>query len=94
MFDRRVANGFGVASLLLSLSFWFALLPKSAPGVRLIHWGVGTHMALWGVAFLFSLVPVLKGSRRWMVAMILPFLNLLFLVLVIGIGEWMASRPG
>jgi hypothetical protein len=94
MLDKRVANAFGVASLLLSLCFWFALLPKSVPGVRLIHWGVGAHMALWGVAFVLSMVPVLKGSRWWMVAMILPFLNFIFLVLVIGIGEWMASRPG
>jgi hypothetical protein len=94
MFDKRVINSFGVASLLLSLSFWFALLPKSVPGVRLIHWGIGTHMALWGVAFLLSLVPILKGSRWWIVAMILPFLNLIFVVFIIGVGEWMASRPG
>jgi hypothetical protein len=94
MSTRPLANTFGVASLLLSLSFWFALLPKYVPGVRLVHWGIGTHMALWGGAFLLSLVPVLKGSRWWIVAMILPFLNFIFLVLVIGIGEWMASRPG
>jgi hypothetical protein len=51
-------------------------------------------MALWGGAFLLSLVPVVKGSRWWIVAMILPLFNLIFLVLVIGVGEWMASRPG
>jgi hypothetical protein len=49
-------------------------------------------MALWGGASLLSLVPAIKGSRWWIVAMILPLLNLVFLVLVIGGGEWMASR--
>jgi hypothetical protein len=90
MLDKRLANSFGLASLLLSLIFWFALLPARVPGVRLIHWGVGTHMILWAVAFLLAVVAVLKGSRRWAVAMILPFLNLGFLILIIGVGEWMA----
>ena len=47
-------------------------------------------MILWAVAFLLAVVAVLKGSRRWAVAMILPFLNLGFLILIIGVGEWMA----
>ena len=91
---KRLANCLGTASLLLSLSFWFALLPRSVPGVRLIHWGIGVHMTLWGIAFLLALVPVVKGSRGWLVAMVLPLLNLAFLVFVVGVGEWMASRPG
>lgn len=95
MFDKRMVNSFGVASLLLSLSSWFAFLPKSIPGVRLVRsGGVGTHVVLWGVALLLSLPAVLKGSRWWVVAMILPFLNFVLVVLVIGLGEWMASRPG
>jgi hypothetical protein len=89
-----MANALGGISLLLSLSFWFALLPTSIPGVRFVHWGVGTHMALWLVAFVLSLVPVVKGSRWWLIAMVLPFLNFVFVVVVTGIGEWMASRPG
>jgi hypothetical protein len=93
MSTKSLANSFGVASVLLSLSFWFAFLPKSVPGVRLVYWGIATHMALWGGAFLLSLVPAVKGSRWWIVAMILPLLNLTFLVLVISGGEWMASRP-
>ena len=94
MFDRRLANSFGIASLLLSLLFWFAMLPASVPGVRLIKWGVGTHLILWAAALLLALVPVLKGSRRWIVAMLLPFLNLIFVIVIIGLGEWIASRPG
>ncbi len=94
MLDRRLANGFGVASLVLSLSFWFALLPSSVPGVRFLSWGLGTHLILWGAAFLLALVPVGKGSRRWIVAMLLPFLNLAFLIFIIGMGEWICSRPG
>lgn len=94
MSERRLCNIFGVASLLLSLLFWFALLPKSVPGVRFIHWGVDVHLILWAVAFVLALVAVAKGSRRWVIAMVVPLINLGFLVFIIGVGEWMASRPG
>jgi hypothetical protein len=91
---KRSSNAFGVASVLISLSFWFAFLPKSIPGVRFVSWGIGVHMILWGVAFLFALVPVIRGSRWWTVALLLPFLNLLFVILIAVIGEHIASGPG
>jgi hypothetical protein len=94
MLTKRVANCFGVASLVLSLSFWVGFLPQSVPGVRLINWGVGTHIILWGVAFLLALVPVVKVSRRWIVALLVPVLNFIFFITIIGLGERMASRPG
>jgi hypothetical protein len=89
-----IANGCGVLSIALSLLFWFALLPTSVPGVGFIRLGVGVHLVLWAIAFVLAVIPVSKGSRWWILAMILPFANLAFLVIVIGLGEWISSRPG
>jgi hypothetical protein len=91
---KRLANSLGAVSVLISLSFWFAFLPQSVPGVRVLQGvSVTVYMALWVIALLLALVPVATGSRWWIVAVILPFINILFVIAVVGIAEWMASRP-
>ncbi len=61
MLTKRAANCFGVVSLVLSLSFWVGFLPQSVPGVRLINWGVGTHIIPLGSCILARLSARRKG---------------------------------
>src|SRR5216117_580643 len=92
---QRLSNAVGVLSILISLSFWFASLPQIVPGVHLLNGvSITTYLLLWIVAFILALIPVSRGSRWWILALLLPFMNLGFVVLVALIGEWMASRPG
>lgn len=90
---REFVNMMGIASLFLSLLFWFALLPKTIPGVHAVHWGISTHVKLWGGAFFLSLPALRRGSRWWIVATLLPLFNVIFVILVVNVGEWLASRP-
>jgi len=93
--NQRLYNALGIVSVLISMSFWLAYLPGSVPGVRLLNAvSIPTYMILWIIAVVLALLPLASVSRWWIIAVLLPFANALFVIAIALLGEWMASRPG
>jgi hypothetical protein len=40
---------------------------------------------------MLAIVPVATRSKWWIIAMLLPVSNFLFVIAIVVIGEWMAS---
>ncbi|HKE31650.1 MAG TPA: hypothetical protein VKD65_07995, partial [Candidatus Angelobacter sp.] len=84
-----VGKAYGYASLVCSLSFWI-LGPLSAVGalpeieLSFKTWAV-IWLAIWTLGFVLAVIAVLRVSRLWAIAAILPLANVLLIDYIMSV---------
>jgi hypothetical protein len=88
---KTIANVIGCVSLVLSLGFWLLLCYGSArehfarehfmQGMKILF-----HVwePVWVLGFVLSLAAAVVGSRRWLLATLLPIISFLVSVVVLA----------
>ncbi len=78
---RRSSNVFGFGSLVISLLFWaFVYAVPLLPSLGRFKFPVELPATALFVAFLFGLVAAVRGSKWWLVALLLPLYGAVFLL--------------
>ena len=75
------SNAFGLASILISFSFWvFVYAVPWLPFLSKFKIPIGVPATILFAAFLLGLIAVFKGSKWWIVALVLPLYGAVFLL--------------
>jgi len=85
---KSAANGFGIASLVCSLSFWVLLGLSYIPGFpKSLDLSFNYWVAIWFAAIILALIAAARGNRRWAWAALLPLATFFFLIIFVNLRE-------
>ena len=87
MNSKSLANAFGYASLICSLSFWALLVLRLVPSFPKIDLSFNYWVAIWAVAVVLALVAAARGSGRWALAALLPLATFFLLIVLVHLRE-------
>jgi len=88
--NRRKATAtiFGTASLVCSLSFWPVLVLSYILGFpKYLDLPLNSWAAIWALAVILALVAAALGSRRWMIAALIPVVTFFLMIVFINLRE-------
>jgi len=85
---KTIATIFGTASLVCSLSFWPVLvLSYITRFPKYLDLPFNSWAAIWALAVILALVAAALGSRRWVIAALIPLVTFLMIIVFINLRE-------
>ena len=87
MDSKSLADAFGYASLVCSLSFWILLALRLVPRFPRIDLSFNYWLAIWIVGLVLAFVAAARGSKRWAWATLLPLVSFFLVTVLIHVME-------